>query len=114
MKGEVPSYLEKPSALEIIETVALGVEVPRQDLVAGIARAPSSEPRRELLAVHSSQRRPQFASVAVQHKAYWFFIDARDTRSKQGFMILRTRIGLRLNAAAATQSTPVLTIPVAR
>jgi hypothetical protein len=103
--------LETPSALEVIETAALGVEVPEEHLALGIARRTSLDEGHRILVVHSSSGRPDTPSVAVEHRDHWFYIDARDARSKQSFKMLRTLIGLRLDDAG-TQQTPVLTVPV--
>lgn len=106
--------LETPSALEVIEAAAAGVEVPEAHLSEGIAQPSAGTPQRALIKVHASRNHPAPASVAVKHRGWWFFVDGRDTRSKQAFMVLRTLIGLRLDDAASGQRVPVLTIPVAR
>ena len=105
---------ETPSAMEIIEAAGSGIEVPAVHLADGLARASALSASPALLTIHSSRDRPDHASVAVMHKDWWFFVDARDARSKQTFMILRTLIGLRLDEGTSGQASPVLTIPVAR
>jgi hypothetical protein len=105
---------ETPSALEVIEAAALGVDVPAEHVTSRIARSSTGDYPHALIAVHSSKQRPDFASVAVRHKGWWFFVDGRGPRSKHGFMILRTLIGLRLDATGPAQSAPVLTVPVTR
>jgi hypothetical protein len=104
--------IETPSALEVIEAAASGVEVPGDDLVKGLARPAATTARPDLITIHSSRDRPRDATVAVTHRGWWFFVDGRDNRSKQSFMILRTLIGMRLDASAPGQATPVLTVPV--
>jgi hypothetical protein len=104
--------LEMPSALEVIEAAGRGIDVPDEHLSEGIVRMLAQDERHRLLAVHSSSSRPSDASVAVEHQGWWFYIDARDARSKQGFMMLRTLIGLRLDEASGKQRSPVLTVPV--
>jgi hypothetical protein len=106
--------LETPSALEVIEAAASGVDVPGDHVSDGLARAYPGTEGREFIAIHSSSGRPASASVAVKHHGWWFFVDGRDARSKQAFMVLRTLIGLRLDDAASGQRAPVLTVPVAR
>ena len=103
--------LETPSALEVIEAAGLGIDVPEEHLEEGIARRAALDGAHRFLAVHASSGRPSNAAVAVEHRGFWFYIDARDARSKQGFLILRTLIGLRLDDASGQQS-PVLTVPV--
>ena len=103
--------LETPSALEIIEAAGVGVEVPEQHRLEGLARS-LERTSSEFMSIHSSRTRPPDSSIAVTHRGWWFFIDPRDVRSKQAFMVLRTLIGLRLNDAASEQDRPVLTVPV--
>ena len=105
---------ETPSALEVIDAVAAGVDVPREHLDKQLARDNFGTPPRQLIAIRSAKTRPRDASVAVEYHGWWFFIDGRDSRSKRSFMILRTLIGMRLDAAAPGQGAPVLTLPVGR
>jgi len=105
--------LETPSAMEIIQAAGLGVQVPGEHLTEGIAR-PAATIVSPFIIIHSSADRPTHAAVAVMHQGWWFFVDARDARSKQAFIVLRTLIGLRLDEAASGQAAPVLTLPVAR
>jgi hypothetical protein len=106
--------LETPSALDVIEAAGAGVEVPEVHLTDGLARVSVTTGRLALIAIHSSRDRPSHTSVAVKHKGWWFFVDERDTRSKQTFMILRTLLGLRLDEGDSGRAAPLLTIPVAR
>ena len=103
--------LETPSALEIIEAAGVGVEAPDEHRSDGLAR-PLDRTSVAFITIHSSRERPPDASVAVAHQGWWFFIDRRDARSKQAFMVLRTLIGLRLDEASDAQDRPVLTVPV--
>jgi hypothetical protein len=106
--------LETPSALGVIEAAASGVDVPREHLTNALARPVVATAAQDLVAIHSAAKRPREASVAVKHRGWWFFVDGRDGRSKRGFMILRTLIGMRLDAAPPGQGTPLLTVPVNR
>lgn len=103
--------LETPSALEVIDAAGQGVEVPEPHLAEGIARVSPVDASHRFLAIHSSSSRPSNAAVAVEHRGWWFFVDAGDARSKQSFVLLRTLIGLRVNEAPG-QGAPVLTVPV--
>ena len=87
---------ETPSALEVIDAAASGVEVPAEHLSGGIARPRAAATSQKLIVIHSSRDPPASASVAVPHRGWWFFVDDRDGPSKQGFVILRTLIGLRM------------------
>lgn len=105
--------LETPSALEVIEAAAEGVEVPESHLAEGLARRVAGGGH-ELIAIRSSEREPRGALVAVKLKDTWFFVDDHDIRSKQAFMILRTLIGMRLDQATPGAAVPVLTVPASR
>jgi hypothetical protein len=106
--------LETPSVLEVIRAASAGVEVPEEHLSAGIARPPAPDERASIVSIRSSKTRPENAAVAVEHRGWWFSIDATDTRSKQSFMILRTLIGMRLDQTVPSQQAPLLTVPVVR
>jgi hypothetical protein len=106
--------LETPSALEVIEAAGEGVAVPEEHITANIARPPTRGEGPPFVAVGCSSGYPDTASVAVKHRGWWFFVDDRDARSKQGFVFLRTLVGLRLDETSPGQGAPVLTIPAAR
>jgi hypothetical protein len=106
--------LEGPSALQVVEAAGLGVEIPADDAAEGVVRTLGANDGARVIVIDSSSSRPENASVAVTHRGSWFFIDARDARSKQTFMILRTLIGLRLDEGGEGQQAPMLTVPVAR
>jgi len=106
--------LETPSALEVVDAAAQGVEVPNEHLVDGVARPPAATAPQELIEIHSAAERPDASTVAVKFKGWWFFVDERDSRSKRGFIVLRALIGLLLDAGTSGQAVPVLTVPVSR
>jgi hypothetical protein len=64
------------------------------------------------MTIHSSEKRPENATVRIRFRDRWFYIDATDTRSKRAFGLLRTFIGMRLADPGAAQNAPVLTVPV--
>lgn len=107
--------IETPTAFEVLRAAALGVEVPQSHLLEGIA-SPDAEKRhgRTPLVIQVSRERPRHACVTIAYRDHWYFVDARDTASKQVLVLLRTLIGLRLDTQAAVQQTPVLTVPVGR
>jgi hypothetical protein len=106
--------LETPSALEVIDAASEGVRVPEEHLTTNIARASTRSEGDAFIAIGCSPGYPATASVAVKHRGWWFFLDDRDARSKQGFVFLRTLIGLRMDEASPGQGAPILTIPAAR
>jgi len=103
--------IQTPSALEIITAIAEGVTAPEAHLETGIARTVGGDAA-PFIRIEPTRQRPKDALVAVAHRGWWFSIDARDTASKQGFMLLRILIGMRLDDATAGSQAPVLTLPV--
>ena len=104
--------LETPSALEVLDAASWGVDVPEPHLADGIAERTAAVAAEPLLHIRSSRGRPDAATVAVEHHGWWFYIDARDTASKQAFKVLRTLFGLRMDEAAQNLGAPLLTVPV--
>jgi hypothetical protein len=105
--------VETPTALEVLRAAARGVQVPESHLSAGIVTA-GARSRPVPLAVQVSPEEPAQASIAARYRDHWYFIDDRDVASKQAFMLLRTLVGLRLDALGGGQMAPVLTVPVGR
>jgi hypothetical protein len=104
--------LETPSALEVIDAAGLGVEVPDEHAASGLAeRLPRPVPA-PMLVIRSSRTRPDAAAVAIAHRGWWFYVDARDARGKQAFAVLRALVGLRMDETSSGRAAPVLTVPV--
>ncbi|MBI1285636.1 MAG: hypothetical protein GC183_15120 [Thiobacillus sp.] len=107
--------IETPTALETLRAASRGVAVPAEHVAVGIVRADTmAEHERSPLVVHASRERPLQASIATRYRDYWYFIDEGDVTSKQTFLLLRTLVGLRLDAGAKGQLAPILTVPVGR
>jgi hypothetical protein len=105
--------LETRSVFEIIRVIGQAIEIPPPHLSSGLV-APNTRETSEaeqFLIIRSSANPPSDAAVRIKFRDWWFYIDASDTQSKQGFVILRTLIGMRLEETPADQA-PVLTIPV--
>jgi hypothetical protein len=82
------------SIQEIMVELAVGVEVPSQDLADGRATripqvASGSSHRMPLLQIHSGTERPADAFAAARYGKSWFWVDDRDLSSKRVFMFLR-------------------------
>jgi len=102
------------SVLEIMLAAAASVEVPGEDVDAGVVEARADSPgMRPMLKIHSSRNAPLRANVAVQHRGWWFYVDDTDLASKRMFQRIQVLFLTRLSEAArGTQTTPLLTIPV--
>jgi hypothetical protein len=107
-------HVQTRSLYDVLRIYGTGIEIPSAHLEAGIVEPPASvdSEREQFLRIRSSEDRPAAATVQIRFRDRWFYIDATDTRSKGGFMFLRTFIAVRLAARAATQRAPILTVPV--
>jgi hypothetical protein len=108
--------IQTRSVYDLIEIAASTVEVPPEDAAQGLAgpALAGPSPFRDDLKILSSSSYPSTpVLVAVRHHGYWFYIPADDGPSKLTFRLLQTLIGMRL-VEGTPQTTPTLTIPVAR
>jgi hypothetical protein len=107
-------HVQTRSANDVLRVFGAGIEIPPAHLEAGIVeplRSALPEDRR-IITIHSTEKRPDDATVRIRFRDWWFYIDATDTQSKRAFMFLRTFIGMRLADPGAAQKAPVITVPV--
>ena len=103
------------SMMEMLVEFSAGIEVPRQHLVEGRARAapetvaPASSAEAPLARIHSGSEPPPDAYVAVRYRNYWFWIDDRDLESKRAFMFLR--VFSSIAETGVVPQSPIITIP---
>lgn len=64
----------------------------------------------DLLKIHSQRARPEQASISIQYRNHWFYIDDTDLQSKTTFSLLVQLFALQ--AGSADGVAPVLTLPV--
>jgi hypothetical protein len=107
--------IQTRSVAEIMRIVASTIDVPHEDvnagLVAGTPRAPAGVG--PTVRIHSSRSAPERATVAVQHRGWWFYVDDADLPSKRMFLQIQVLFLTRLSQATrGAQATPLLTIPV--
>jgi hypothetical protein len=69
---------------EIMLYASKSVQVPQEDVDAGLTTDESSA-MGDLLTILHSKERPQSAAVAVEFKDHWFYIRADDLKSKLTF-----------------------------
>src|SRR5262249_17457744 len=104
------------SVYDLIEVAASAVEVPPEHTAQGLAGPGTEMPAafRGDLRIQSSPSYPSTdILLADRHRGYWFYIAADGGPSKLAFRLLQTLIGMRL-VEGTPQTTPTLTIPVAR
>ena len=103
------------SMMEMLVEFSAGIEVPRQHLAEGRARAapetvaPASPAEAPLARIRSGSEPPTDAYVAVRYRNYWFWIDDRDIESKRAFMFLR--VFSSIAETGVVPQSPVITIP---
>ena len=64
----------------------------------------------DLFLIHSCEKRPKHAAVAVHHRGHWFYIDDTDHRSKATVALLSLLFSLQSGSRQALQ--PAVTIPL--
>jgi hypothetical protein len=120
-------YRRQPSEVGVDSRSLLGVlyflsvEVPAQDVQAGLVTVTEdglgqpfdwSRITRKIMTIHSQQKRPDNAYVAVQHRGWWFSIADDDHTSKATWSFLS--ILFALQSASAQGKAPLLTLPIGK
>ncbi len=112
--------LEPRSLLGVMYYLANGIHVPPEHEAGHLVTVTVDESGAPfdwalltggLLSVHACKTRPESASVAVNYRGYWFYIDDRDLESKSTFSLLRQLFELQAGGGAQV-GKPVLTLPV--
>lgn len=102
------------SILQIMVEYASCIDVPESDVAEGRTGANREESQESrfppLIKVHNSPSRPQHAHVAVPYRDRWFWIDDRDTCSKNTFYFLMILFSFT-ERGESEQRGPVLTVP---
>ena len=117
--GSVPSggaelALVTRSMLEILLDISSAIEVPADDVRAGIAPAPASfagdgDDYPPLIRIHSGAQPPERPFVTVEYQGHWFWIDGNDYASKGIFSFVM--IMFSLTDTAAPKGQPIVTVP---
>jgi hypothetical protein len=113
--------LRSRSLLGVLYFLSQSVEVPAQDVQAGLVTVTEdglghpfdwSQITRKIMTIHSQPNRPENAYVAVQHRDSWFYIADDDHTSKAtwGF----PSILFALQSASAQGKAPLLTLPIGK
>ena len=109
------------SLLGVLYFLSKAVEPPAEHVKAGLVVVTVDDDGQpfnwskvtgKVLTIHSQERRPQKAYVAVQHRGWWFYIADDDQNSKATFSFLN--ILYSLQQASGQGKSPVLTLPVGR
>jgi len=109
--------IEPRSLLGIMFYLSQSVEAPARDQdKITITQHPSGEPFHwnqvtgEILTIHSLPTSPEQASVAVEYRGSWFYINDSDLTSKSTFSLLSQLFALQ--AGKIKSQSPILTLPI--
>jgi len=102
------------SILQLMQTMAAGVEVPERDVVEqraapGWESVPHAQEHVRALTIRSSNSHPPETYVAVQYRGQWFWIDDRDLKSKRAFAFMMMLFTLA--DTGEKENLPLITIP---
>jgi hypothetical protein len=109
------------SLLGVLYFLSQSVEVPAQDVQAGLVRVTEdglghpfdwATITHKVITIHSQQNRPDNAYIAVEHRGSWFYIADDDHTSKATWGLLN--ILFALQSASAQGKSPLLTLPIGR
>jgi len=93
------------------------VEPPLPDVQAGVVTVTErpfdwSKVTGKVMAIHSQEKRPDRAYVAVQYRGWWFYIADDDQSSKATFSLVS--ILFSLQSETGKGKSPLLTLPIGR
>jgi hypothetical protein len=113
--------IETRSLMGVLFYLSQGVEVPPADEERGVVTVTRyedgtvfdwSKVTGNLLTVRTQATRPSQASVAVQYRGQWFYIDDADLPSKSTFALLDQLFALQAGEIEKVQ--PLFTLPLSR
>jgi hypothetical protein len=103
-------HVRTRSTMELLQLAARGVDVPADQLAAGIAPPEVVASAVPFLHVHSSETRPEDPFVAVPYRGNWFWVASDDTSSKRGFVAIQTLLLACLKGQETAR--PLLSLPI--
>ncbi len=103
------------SMMEMMQIASTAVQVPAGDLSKGFAfvdRSPASDPSEFKFVVKSSEGEPANASIRIEYRSHWFYIEDSDLESRAAFALLNALFAV--TAGTVPGANPILTLPVGR
>lgn len=103
--------LQTRPMLGILNQLAIQVDVPQEDVTAGLTRPTVGNvgiETRPIVAIRSGKKAPGTAFVSAHYRHTWFWIDNDDFDSKLAFSVVQTLLSL---AQTPTAPGAVVTIP---
>jgi predicted small lipoprotein YifL len=104
--------IQTRSILMILESLAMGVEVPGVHIDNAHSPAEPDVNNAEiksLVGIFSGNNRPKDAYAAIRYRGHWFWIDNNDMESKRAFSFIQ--LIMNLSEAGEGGKGPVLTLP---
>ena len=104
------------STYDLISILSASIDVPDRHAGSGLAITyPSVGVAGKNISRRVSEKRPKTASVAVNYRGSWFYIDETDQTTKLMFRLMKTFWTVRLaDSAKHLQTAPLLTVPVSK
>lgn len=111
MRGEPHELaVTSRSMLQILQAFASYVEVPPEQLAAGVAAPPFEQPGARFVGrIHSGKDKPRDAYAAVQYRDHWFWVDASDWAAKRA--LTAVIFFFTLADTGGNDKLPLVTIP---
>lgn len=111
--GAAGLELETRSMGAIMLGAAFAIEVPEEHVQAGVVTASPAGAADGGLRIHASSDAPDHASLAVEHRGFWYYVDDTDLASKRTFQQIQMLfLSTLAEASKGAQGAPMLTIPV--
>ena len=113
--------MQTRSLMGVLFYLSEAVEVPAADQERGVVTVTRNEAGEvfdwrnvtgDLLRIRSQAARPRSASVAVNHRGHWFYIDDADLSSKSTFLLLSSIVALQAGKIERVQ--PLFTLPLSQ
>jgi hypothetical protein len=101
--------LNNRSVIEIMRFAAAAIDVPPEDLAAGVVRERSLQDK-DYLEVLTSRSEPSKAWLKVEYRGNWYYIASNDLASRTSFSLLNALFASVVGEIPGAK--PVLTLPV--
>ena len=100
------------SMMEIMQVASTTVQVPAEDIDAGIVfpAPPSSESGDSWLTIKSSRDEPSNATLRIKFRGNWYYIEDSDLKSREAFSMLNAMFAV--TGGTVPGANPILTLPV--
>ena len=101
------------SIYNLLEILSAAIDVPEEDQVSGRALIyPPAGLVGQKLVVRRANVAPGGASIAVQYRDAWYYIDDTNQNTKLFFRLVTTLMAVSIADTAAAGAAPLLTVPV--